>query len=189
MDIPHFSPRRSGVAVLCSIQTPCLPILGNYTELVKQCFRDLKESALKRRILRLTVDIDRIHYLDSKHRQRFEDWQVECVLLGSSPSSSQLAACFLLCCSRAIWPLVAPAIDGAVIDFSRIHIRNFETQDYALYKFAKGIYTGRLHVTSAELANEEIIADTTLRLIINSILLARYGSAMLTQICEEGTLC
>lgn len=218
MAVPRFTPRHSGVVILrhfryrpqdveCRLCTqyqrrrncavPACPWLRErleagtaaYGELVAACFRELDHQPLKRRIAALTAGKTRISWVDPPHRQRMSGWQRD-----NSPSHPEevrprwLAALFLLTSSEKLWARTRPAVSGDGIDFAKVTLRDTDPQDYAIYQAAKSLYTGKLKITTEELADEELISDVTLRLIVDAILITRYGCATLSPVWE-GTPC
>lgn len=53
---------------------------------------------------------------------------------------------------------------------------------------ALSLFTGKPRITAEELADEELVSDGTLRLVIDAALIARYGCALLST-GSEGTPC
>jgi len=52
---------------------------------------------------------------------------------------------------------------------------NANVKEYTLYRAAKGICHGRLGAAADELADEELVCDDTLLMILNTALIARFG--------------
>ena len=137
----------------------------------------------------MTGEKARLSFTGREHRERFEHWQS-----ANGPQCREhirdrwLAALFLLTSSGNLWARVWSAISWNGVDFSKVTLRDIDPQNYAVYQAAKSIYTGKLRITAAELADEELVSDATLRLMIDAALIARYGGAALTT-AREGTLC
>lgn len=213
MAIPRFTPRHSGVVILCRFHyrpqdVECrlctqfqrkrcaahtCPWLrerleagsASYGELVAECFRGLDHQPLKRRIGAVTAGRARLSYASLEHRQRMDGWRIANGLRHREPIRDQwLAALFLLSSSGKLWALTWSAISWNGIDFPRITLRDIDPQDYAIYQAAKSIYTGKLRIGADELADEELVSDDTLRLIIDAVLIVRYGGAALAPLWE-----
>lgn len=60
------------------------------------------------------------------------------------------------------------------MDFTKAVPHGLETQDYALYQAARSIYSHHSKITAAELADEELVCDDTLLLIVDAFLIAQY---------------
>lgn len=217
MSVPRFAPRHSGMVVLCHYHyrpqdvecglctqfqrkrcaSAACPWLrerleagtATYGELVAGCFQGLDHRPLKRRIAAVTGGKGRLSFTGREHRERFGHWQS-----ANGPQCREhirdrwLAALFLLTSSGKLWARVWSAISWNGVDFSKVTLRDIDPQDYAVYQAAKSIYTGKLKITAEELADEELVNDATLRLIIDAALIARYGGAALTA-AREGALC
>ena len=48
-----------------------------------------------------------------------------------------------------------------------------------MYRAAKGLYCGKLLITSAELADEEQVSSEAFGDILNAMLIARYGKSIM----------
>ena len=87
----------------------------------------------------------------------------------------ELAVLFLLTARESIWNKLQPHLTEALGKWdASIHVRGLSTQDYALLQTIKSICTGQAKITVSELADEELVDDDTLRLIIDAALLCRY---------------
>ena len=67
------------------------------------------------------------------------------------------------------------AITPGNINFDAVKLGDTSIRDYTLYRAAKGLYHGRLGVAADELADEELVSDNTLLMILNAALIARFG--------------
>jgi len=65
------------------------------------------------------------------------------------------------------------------IDFRAVRLERVGVREYTLYRAAKGIDQGRLGVTSEELADETLVPDEILLLILSAALTARFGSEVM----------
>ena len=54
-----------------------------------------------------------------------------------------------------------------------------DPRDYPVYRAAKGLYCGKLLITSAELADEEQVSSEAFGDILNAMLIARYGKTII----------
>ena len=72
---------------------------------------------------------------------------------------------------------------GAEFDYARLH--EISPHDYTLYIAARGIYTNAGGLTTRDLADAEVVDAAALRMIVNALLIARYGCAVL-DIHERG---
>lgn len=61
------------------------------------------------------------------------------------------------------------------IEFDYAVLQNISLHDYALYAVAKDLYTGSVKLSMLDMADREIVNDEAFRLIINAVLIAKYG--------------
>ena len=86
-----------------------------------------------------------------------------------------LAAVYLLSAHAGLWQKTIAAVTPGQIDFGSIRLGDASVREYVLYRVAKGIFSGALGATSAELADPELVNDDTLLLVLCAVLIARYG--------------
>lgn len=58
-------------------------------------------------------------------------------------------------------------------------MRTLSEQEYVLYQAAKGIWLNQRTISVPELCDRELVEDKTLSLILDALLIAHYGKAML----------
>lgn len=85
------------------------------------------------------------------------------------------AAMYLLTANEIIYWRMANCFCHDGIDFRYAILRGISTYNYALYRAALALTTDRQGVTVSELDDTELIEDEVFRLIINAMLIARYG--------------
>ena len=197
---PNFTPRGSSSAILCGY-TPhkvsmdcrscldhrrqsnrtlvCLHITerlqaGAVTivELATETVRPWKHLRLKQRAVGIAGQIRGFHFEDQLHIARMLKMtkNEECLV-----NSHWLAAVYLLSAHAGLWQKAIAAVTPGQIDFSSIRLGDASVREYILYRVAKGIFSGALGATSAELADPELVSDDTLLLVLSAALIARYG--------------
>ena len=201
---PNFSPRGSGVVInnhfnckgginICNGCVAKVKSRGNpndcfcfkekqeadeinYTDLIRDCFGRIKNYALKDRLKLLSGRFTGQLFLNHIHKERFyhvhhmqdvEVWE---------RSPSYLAVIFLLTADELLWNNSKHAVCLNGFNFSNIHLRQISTAGYALYQTAKTISTGKEYIRISEIADRELIDDTTFKIIINASLIAKYGA-------------
>ena len=65
-------------------------------------------------------------------------------------------------------------------DFQAVHLRGIRPELYSVYQAAKAIAVGSSNITLADLASPELVTDKALQLIINALLMAKYGDVVLS---------
>ncbi len=103
------------------------------------------------------------------------------VLRGISPHNYALfcaakAALYLLTSNDALYRRTANCFYHGGIDFSYAVLRGISPHNYALFCAAKGLRNAG-GVTESELADPEVIDKEAFRLIMNALLIAKYGTA------------
>lgn len=207
--IPGFRPRRSGFAVSryaytaadCDCRyyteqaerkrTACPVCLYLRERLVAGCvsLNDLRrilttgggQRAFVARVEALSRKPQGF-FKDTTHRLRFE----QTAQAGMAPVYS--AALYLLTADLPLWSLAQSALGHSGIRFQDIRLHGVEVEDYALFHAAKDLYCGTEHISLAELADPEVIDDEVFRLIVDAILIRRYGVAIIS-IFKEDTKC
>ena len=97
------------------------------------------------------------------------------------------AAMYLLTSNEIIYWRMANCFCRNGLDFRYAILRGITTYNYALYRAALALATGRQGVTVSELDDTELIGDDVFRLIINAMLIARYGMTAMNPTKEVNT--
>ena len=153
-----------------------------YQPLVLECFRELESHPLMARVRDVIRGEEGIRFEGDRHRERLSFWRSWLTTRnkGKAVDHLELAVLFLLTARESIWNKLQPHLTEALGKWdASIHVRGLSTQDYALLQTIKSICTGQAKITVSELADEELVDDDTLRLIIDAALLCRYGQAAL----------
>ena len=61
-------------------------------------------------------------------------------------------------------------------------VKGLDVQDYALYQMAKALFRKEILISSGELADEKLVSDKTLRLIVNAVLIAICGKPVMDRL-------
>ena len=94
---------------------------------------------------------------------------------------------YLLTASDTLLSRTIKCFTDTDIDFSFATMSGISLDDYILYKAAVCYYTKEGGVTLGELADKELISDQMFRLVINGLLIAKYGLvAMILKKHKEG---
>lgn len=211
MLVPNFLPRRSGVIVVqrfrseegstglerdfehitayCSSNVSSgvtNKIAGgyiNYEEIVCSCFEKCESHHLNVRLGDLIRNHDGELFLSPKHRSRF---QTICRIQNEAienRSPAYLATLFLLTADDNLW---CAAKDHIYLDrfyFKKMHLNGINTDGYAIYQMAKTIHHAKEYIKLNEISDKHLIGEQAFKGIINSILIAKYGVAMLQANC------
>ena len=115
---------------------------------------------------------DSIHFEGQLHLARMVDAWKNCHHLDNG---AWLAAVYLLSAHTELWVRTSMAVLRDQIDFTAVRLKGIGTQDYILYRAAKGVFQGTLGATSEELADIDLVTNKTLLLVLCAALIARYG--------------
>ena len=199
MAVPRFEPRRSGRAILCryrpqSADVDCRNCLqyhrrgcGSLTclylterlqagavtleELAAETVRPWKHLKLKQRAVGIACHANSFRFEGQLHIARM----LKLTQGEETVSSRWLAAVYLLSAHASLWQQTLAAVTPGQIDFDSVRLRSDTVQEYVLYRAAKGVRSGTLGATSEELADPELVDDSTLLLVLCAALIARYG--------------
>lgn len=211
MLVPNFLPRRSGVIVVqrfrseegstaferdyeritayCSSNASSgvtNKIAGgviNYEEIVCSCFEKCESHHLNVRLGDLIRNHDGELFLSPKHRSRF---QTVCRIQNEAienRSSTYLATMFLLTADDNLWCSAKDHIYLDSFDFKKMHLQGINTDGYAIYQMAKTIQLAKEYIKLNEISDKHLIGEQAFKGIINSILIAIFGAAMLQANC------
>ena len=115
-------------------------------------------------------------WADEKHKTRMEVFNNRLGYIKSRNTPSYYAALYLLTSNDALYRRTANCFYHGGIDFSYAVLRGISPHNYALFCAAKGLRHAR-GVTESELADPMTIDDEAFRLIMNALLIAKYGTA------------
>ena len=132
-----------------------------YSDLVKDSFGKLNNNALRSRLKLLSSKFKGEMFLNNSHKERFYNvlQKQEMDLIDKSPK--YLAILFLLTSDEILWELSEDAANLNGFDFNKIRLRQISTDSYALYQTAKTISTGKEYIKISEIADEDLIEDTS----------------------------
>ena len=132
-----------------------------------------------RRLPKLAVEYPGTFFLDERHRSRMEFLNTQLGYVPGRNTPAYYATMYLLTANEIIHWRMANCFCPNGLDFQYAILRGISTCNYALYRAALALSTDRQGVTTSELDDTELIEDEVFRLIINAMLIAKYGvSAM-----------
>lgn len=150
-----------------------------YTSLAAAFYREWRETELGERIRELLHGKRSIAYHDPGHAGRLALYTL--FLARRQRDNRALAAMYLLTATETLRRCAIPR----VFDLWGIDIRDWRAmrtlseQEYVLYQAAKGIWLNQRTISVPELCDRELVEDKTLSLILDALLIAHYGKAML----------
>ena len=155
----------------------------SYAEVVRQMFPH--DKRLMARLEPLIRDFPGMLWKDERHRQRMEGVKIHLGHSKRRDTPAFFAVMFLFTSDEDIYRRAGNCLcrRGAEFDYARLH--EISPHDYTLYIAARGIYTNAGGLTTRDLADAEVVDAAALRMIVNALLIARYGCAVL-DIPERG---
>lgn len=140
----------------------------------------LEHMHLQNRLKHLSEYADQPLWKDEDHKRRFAHAQIIYGHFEERDTNAYYAALYLLTVDADLFSRMSKCFTKLRIDFRFTQIPGMNIKQYALYKAAKSLYTQSNDIKADELADPEIYAAETFRLVINAILISRYGKAILS---------
>ena len=144
-------------------------------EFVEDCFCSDQDTQLQNRLREYLSHHDICCFLHDTHWKRWQHWRDRYYRM----STKNKAALFLLTAYEDIWRRVIWNFDIDGFHFQSVRLSGIRTELYSVYQAAKAIAADGRNITSADLADPELVTDEAFQLIISALLLAKYGEAIL----------
>ena len=145
-----------------------------YAEAVAELFP--LHPRLTPRLLRLSETFPGSLWQDSEHKRRFTYLRALHGFRRKRDTPVFLAVLYLLTSGKDLGDRTFNCFCRDGIDFRYARRRGISQHNYTLLMAAKSLYCVTDEVTKGDLADPQIIPDEAFRLIINSLLIARFGS-------------
>lgn len=133
-------------------------------------------SILIPRVLHLAQSFIGTMWQDAQHQLRMNAARAVLGFRGKRDTPRFLAALYLLTSNRDICARTFNCFFKDRVDFRYARRRGISEHDYTLLMAAKSLYCGTPEVTQADLADPRIIGGKAFRLIINALLIVRFGA-------------
>lgn len=160
-----------------------------YSSLADEFYRRWQGSALGVRIVELLSVKKSVSYFDSTHAVRLTAYTAYLAHHHKDGDGNRrLAALYLLTATETLRRCAIPRTFNLwSIDIgSWGAMRTLSEQEYVLFQAAKGIWMDQNTISAAELCDRELVEDKTLRLILDALLIAHYGKAVIVANKEAG---
>jgi len=144
-----------------------------YHEAVAESFSD--QTLLQKRLKLVMACYDASFWRDDAHKRRFQTAQAIFGYYRKRNTPEYYAALYLLTSDEELFLRLADCFTRTRIDFRYACLRGIEPENYALYKTAKCLYTESAEVGVDELADPDLFALADFRLVVNAMLISRYG--------------
>ena len=118
-------------------------------------------------------------FLNEAHRNRMERAKGKIGFQRKLETPAYFAALYLLTSNEDLYQRAANCFCRNSLELDYATVRGISAHNYALLSAAKNIYSDQSGVTLADLTSRELIDTVAFSLIVNAILIARYGPAVL----------
>ena len=116
---------------------------------------------------------------DEAHTRRMEGMQARLGYRRHRDTPAFHAALYLLTADEDILARAATCFCKHGMEFGYARLRGVSPHGYSLFMAAKSICTGAPGIGLNDLADMEVVDPEALRLVVNAVLIARYGPAAL----------
>lgn len=144
-----------------------------YGEAVVETMLDF--TILRRRLCTLIRQFPGTLWLDEGHKWRMAALRAYAGYNRRRDTPEFFAAMYLISSHEELFSCAGRCFVRRGIDFSKTILRDMSPLTYTLLAAAKDIYTGSNGLTVEDIADREIVDTEAFRLIVNAILIARYG--------------
>lgn len=148
-----------------------------YAEAVRDIFP--KEARLDARVRTVVKGFSGSLYLDAAHRQRMERAKARMGYRRNGETSAYLAAIYLLTSNEDLYHRAANCFCRCGLEVAYATTRGISAHNYALLSAARDIYSETTGLTLTDLSSKELVDELAFSLILNAMLIARYGPAVL----------
>ena len=160
--------------------------MAGYEEAIRETFpRDVHLDARLRTVVRhFTGSL----FLDPSHEQRMEYMKAK---QGHHPKRNipaYYAAMYLLTCDEGLCRRTEGCFCRQGIKFDHADLRGIPPHAFTLFSAARDIYTDSSGTMVSDLANAEVVDTLAFSLIVNAMLIARYGCPVLKITDREGKM-
>ena len=156
----------------------------SYHDAVNESFSS--RSPLLRRIRLVLTFYDKSFWKDDEHFRRFQQADAILGFYKSRNTNEYYSALFLLTADHSLFLRFLDCFNRREINFDLAYLKGITPEHYALYKIAKSLYTGTAEVGVDELADPELVNTESFHLVINAMLIYRYGLSALSLKSEDG---
>jgi len=150
----------------------------SYQEAVHEAFDE--RSPIRFRVQLVLSFYDKSFFKDEAHLRRFERLQAILGYYKKRNTEAYYAALYLLSSDEELLMRGIDCFSKKQINFSLYNKKNISPELYALYKIAKCLYTDSAEVGVDELADPELVSTESFHLVVNAMLIYRYGLSALS---------
>lgn len=127
------------------------------------------------RLLEIIRSYPGTFWINKQHKNRMEMFNHRLGYVPKRNTPVYYAVMYLLTSSDELLRRTSNCFFRKGIDFHYAALKNISSHDYTLFSAAKDLYTGTVKLTLRDMADREIVDDEAFCLIINAVLIAKYG--------------
>ena len=151
----------------------------SYRGIVSDCFADVMESELKGRFDNLIKSYNGQMFLNKEHEDIFNSVLQDITKVCGNPSSKQVGAIFILTSSKSLWNKVKNGVHPSGFDFGKMHIDDFDLEDYQYYLSTKALYTNHVDVEEVGGLFDSQMTDDSFMVMVHGKMIKLYGLEIL----------
>lgn len=156
----------------------------SYQKAVEAAFEE--RSPLQFRIKFVLGFYNKLFWQNEAHYKRFEWLQAALGYYKKRNTDAFYAALFLISSDKELVIRTMDCFTTKQINFSLANLKGISPERYALYKIAKCLYEDSAEVGVDELADPELVSTESFHLVVNAMLIYRYGLSALNLKSEDG---
>ena len=118
-------------------------------------------------------------FLTAAHRQRMDDLKARRGKRSRRDTPAYFAAMYLLTVNRELYERTRGCFLPQGLQFEYANVSGISPHNYTLLSAARDIYSDSTKVSASDLARTDVVDTLAFSLIVNALLVARYGPAVL----------
>jgi len=147
----------------------------SYAEAVRETFSKYPDPHFRMNLLvRLFPGT---FWMDERHKKRMDYMKALLGFRRKRDISKFFAAMYLITANEDIYKCAANCLYKKGFDYTFARMKGISTHNYTLFMAVRGIYENTDGLTIADLSDPYVVDPEAFRLIVNAILIARYGTS------------
>ena len=114
-------------------------------------------------------------WLSAEHKNRMDCLNYELGYVHKRNNNNYYAAMYLLTSNLPLHIRTESCYSYQGINFRSVNTKGISTRNYPLFQTARRLYSGETKIKYLDLTNPEMVDDELLTLIVNALLIVRFG--------------
>lgn len=114
-------------------------------------------------------------WLSAEHKNRMDCLNYELGYVRKRNNNNYYAAMYLLTSNLPLHTRTEYCYSYQGINFRSVNTKGISTRNYPLFQTARRLYSGEAKIKYLDLTNPEMVDDELLALIVNALLIVRFG--------------